>query len=92
MYVPKVNVPSPPPRELIVRVSDQDAEQQATPSTAALAATVTRVEDKTQTVRYRPTGDAETWQIGEPYIPYKVLDQVSPSYTPERLVVSVEWV
>lgn len=92
LYVPKVHVPSPPPQQLRVRIAAGDAGQRQRSDNAALNAVVTRVDDKTRTVRYRPTGDAEDWQIGEPYIPYGVLDAISPSQTPEKLTISVEWI
>ncbi len=34
-----------------------------------IVATVKYYSEKTSTIRYSPTGDPKTWEIGEPYIP-----------------------
>jgi hypothetical protein len=64
------------------------AEEAGLPS---LSAVVTRFEDKTRTVRYRPIGEQVDWLIGEPYIPYEVLEEVALDQTPERLYISLDW-
>jgi hypothetical protein len=97
IYVPKVHVPSPWPSHVRVRIAALDAKEGQGVASAdeegphSLKAVVTRFEDKTKTVRYRPTGDQTDWLIGEPYIPYEVLEEVSPLRTPEQLAISLDW-
>ena len=97
IYVPKVHVPTPWPSHVRVRIMAWEAgngqkgasvEEASLPS---LKAVVTRFEDKTRTVRYRPIGEQVGWLIGEPYIPYEVLEEVSPHRTPEQLAISLDW-
>jgi hypothetical protein len=97
IYVPKVHVPAPWPSHVRVGITVLEAEkaQQAASIDEAspdlLTTVVSRFEDKTRTVRYRPIGDQTDWLIGEPYIPYEVLEEVSPLRTPEQLVISLDW-
>ena len=41
----------------------------------------------TQTVRYKPIGDPESWEIGEPYVPISAL----PFDYPLQLILRVTW-
>ncbi|NJN63792.1 MAG: hypothetical protein HC882_02200 [Acidobacteria bacterium] len=41
-------------------------------------AVLTKYEEHTQTVRYRPLGDSAAWEIGEPYVPFEALDSPPP--------------
>jgi hypothetical protein len=96
IYVPKVHVPAPWPSHVRVRIMARDANGQQgvsveEASLLSLKAVVTRFEEKTRTVRYRPIGEQMDWLIGEPYIPYEVLEEVSPHRTPEQLAISLDW-
>lgn len=85
LYIPKTVAPHPPPQWIRVWV-EADSAQVETLS-ADLTAVVTRVDELTKTVRYKPVGDPETWQIGEPYIPMSIL----PEPWPDRLNIAVAW-
>jgi hypothetical protein len=51
---------------------------------------VGRFEEKTKTVRYRPQGDPSDWEIGEPYVPFEVLEALSTQIPPILRLV-VQW-
>lgn len=97
LYVPKAEVPSPTPHQIRVRIlalaaghePPPDRDQAASPT--GPRAVVARYKDHTKTVRYRPVGDPADWRIGEPYVPYVVLDEVAPDGIPDHLAISVEW-
>src|SRR6266542_2964848 len=84
LYIPKSRVPEPWPRRILVRVCDVDqqsgneAVQADDPSLErAITATVRRVRDHTDTVRFDPDGDPDDWKIGSPYIPKTLLPRPS---------------
>jgi len=95
LYIPKWRVPVPWPVRLEVVVDEEAAMPAAArpprPGSAELErpiiATLQRVREHTETVRYRPIGDPESWEIGEPYVPYAIL----PAPPPERLRLEVRW-
>ena len=85
LYIPQVFVPQPPPKRIAVGIETDAA--RATAQRADINAVVEYVEEMSQTVRYAPLGDQETWQIGEPYVPMSILDQPWP----KRLYIAVSW-
>ena len=96
LYIPKWRVPAPWPVRLEVLVDDQaaSAATAAIPPRPAspeferpIIATLEKVQEHTETVRYRPIGPPDSWEIGEPYVPYTVL--AAPP--PERLRLEVRW-
>lgn len=52
----------------------------------SIQAIVKPFENHTRTMRYRPIGDQNEWQIGEPYIPYSLIPPGS-----DLLFIEVEW-
>lgn len=95
LYIPKWRVPAPWPVRLEV-VVDHEAASPETPIPPPtrlpeferrIIATLEKVQEHTETVRYRPIGHPDSWEIGEPYVPYTVL-QAPP---PERLRLEVRW-
>ena len=84
-YIPKQFVPDPPPKHINERIEADTT--RATVHATNIRSAVKYVEEKTETVRYAPKGDPETWQIGEPYIPRTVLTQPWP----RQLHIAVSW-
>lgn len=92
LYIPKEQVPDPWPGRIYVEIWSVDEIPQ--PSTVARTAPddpiVERVRwyrNHTRTARYRPLGDSSSWQLGEPYIPYAILND-----PPQRdLLIRVRW-
>lgn len=97
LYIPKWRVPLPWPVRLEVVVDERAGKAEVAPTqqirsgSAALEepiiATVEKVAEHTETVRYRPVGSPDTWEMGEPYVPYAILS----SPVPDRLRVEVRW-
>jgi hypothetical protein len=100
LYIPKWRVPQPWPLHILVRVDGLPEEpihyEQVTPSAArlggsslerAIIAIVDRLRDHSETVRFDPRGDPQDWEIGEPYIPYVLL----PNLSVPRLSIQVKW-
>src|SRR5262249_17813507 len=99
LYIPKWRVPTPCPSRISVgifprRTESADASN-LTPVAAQgdaslrnepIVATVVWYSEHTKTIRYRPTGDHDTWEIGEPYIPDSLTAGGSP-----RLRMIVLW-
>lgn len=82
LYIPKWRIPVPWPARIWVDVFPRRAEGSDSPNVTPadiqsdgtlrhepIVATVEKYELKTKTIRYRPTGDAAGWEIGEPYVP-----------------------
>lgn len=84
-YIPQRLVPQPPPERIVVGIDTHEAT--ATADRANIKSVVEFVEVHTVTIRYAPTGDQESWQIGEPYIPRSEL----PEPPPKRLYIAVSW-
>lgn len=40
-----------------------------------------------ETVRFEPEGDVDEWEIGQPHIPYEILESVSPGSVLERMQI-----
>lgn len=85
LYIPKWRVPEPWPRSIWVKVLPRRQNSDDTPnlsrsevesdSTFRQEPVITTVHWKsshTETDRYSPVGPAETWEIGEPYIPHSL--------------------
>jgi hypothetical protein len=92
LYVPKWRVPTPWPRQILVRISSCDGPVDRTRGRQddllrPIVTVVHRTSDHTGTVRFTPAGDPRDWELGEPYIPYSLL----PEPTVKELVVEVEW-
>ncbi len=96
LYIPKRRVPEPWPVQIIVTVTDDFRRPHVNfhsnqDRSKPIQAIITKVVKHTRTVRYRPHGDNNEWEIGEPYIPKEILEAISPSSIPERLQIEVRW-
>lgn len=95
-YIPKSCVPEPWPVQIHVRVTLVDPNTQ-TPIQRRhnlkhpIIAFVKFDRSHTRTARYVPVGDYEDWEVGKPYIPYEILEKVSPGTSPDRLRIEVHW-
>ncbi|MGE4056246.1 MAG: hypothetical protein AB7F99_15740 [Vicinamibacterales bacterium] len=93
LYIPQGRVPKPWPRQLHVTIAVPEAGGAETRSPGQeslekpIACIVEKVAEHTETVHYRPLGDQESWELGEPYIPFGLL----PDEVPSRLLVQVVW-
>jgi hypothetical protein len=95
-YIPKSCVPEPWPVQIIVLISNVEPGTQTTIHRRRnlkqpIIAFVKFDRSHTRTARYKPEGDDDLWEIGKPYIPYEILDSVSPGTVPERLRIEVVW-
>jgi len=54
--------------------------------TSTIVSYVERFEEHTETLRYRPVGDDNEWEIGEPYIPYSLTYDCA-----DCLKLTIEW-
>ena len=99
LYIPKWRVPEPWPSRIWVNISPQRAKCDDLPNLTEEAAhrdpslkdepiiaTVLRVREHTETVRFQPVGDKEVWEIGEPYVPRTLIENGE-----ERLRFVVMW-
>jgi len=97
LYIPKWRVPEPWPRLIDVTVGPRAQEKPDTlsPTDAChapesrnkpIVAHLKKYAECTQTIRYRPEGDSEGWEIGEPYIPTPMTFGGA-----ERLTIEVKW-
>jgi len=94
LYIPKRRVPRPWPKRIRVRISELHTKAERAVGRAMLedlkrpiVAIVDKVAEHTQTVRFRPQGDPNNWEIGEPYIPNNLL----PNPNVNALRVEVQW-
>ena len=85
LYIPRESVPEPPPKWIEVAVESRLRSELSDQS--QIEAVVEFVQEQSQTVRYCPVGDQETWKIGEPYVPMSLL----PRPWPQQLHVFVRW-
>src|SRR5437899_1417182 len=82
LYIPKWRVPDPWPSRIWVNIFPRRAEGADLPNVTQAAihsdstlrhepivATVEKVSELSNTIRYAPTGDQSEWEIGEPYVP-----------------------
>ena len=95
LYIPKEEVPDPWPGRIRVRVEALEGRrpslaQPRSDKTQPIEAIVERFEEKTKTVRYRPQGDPSDWEVGEPYVPFEVLEALSTQIPPILRLV-VQW-
>lgn len=93
IYVPKARVPQPWPKRIVVRVREvQSADPTHRPSLSQdpkrpIVAIVEKVTEHTDTIRFAPRGDRRDWEIGEPYIPRKLL----PDGNIGAVQIEIEW-
>jgi hypothetical protein len=93
LYIPKWRVPSPWPVGLVVILHEKTMSLPASQLAGSpglerpIFAVVDKVRELTETVRYRPSGPDDTWEIGEPYVPYALLSAPPP----EQLHLEVRW-
>ena len=93
-YIPKSRVPEPWPGRIYVQIQSFEGDpSRFVPSPIvpgrlerSIRVLVEPVSEHTCTVRYKPIGDSEEWQIGEPYIPYSLIPPDS-----HFLVIVIEW-
>ncbi len=96
LYIPKEQVPDPwpgPIRVMVEALEGRRPERSREPrsiKTQPIEAIVEQFEEKTKTVRYRPQGDPSDWEIGEPYVPFEVLESLSTQIPPILRLV-VQW-
>ena len=95
-YIPKSRVPKPWPNQIHVIISlPEQVTQSPTHLKNYLAnfiiAFIKFDQKHSCTVRYSPEGDSDQWEIGQPYIPYEILEKVSPGTIPDRLRIEVHW-
>ena len=94
LYIPKWRVPMPWPGRILVRIGSYVGDPAAFDESPCLEGRledsirvlVGRVMDHTRTVQYAPVGEQESWQIGQPYIPYSLVPGSA-----DLLVIEVEW-
>jgi hypothetical protein len=98
LYISQARVPAPRPlciRVELYRVVERAPKRRSQRRKLAdssglrqpISAVVVKVEEHTETVRYWPMGAPDEWEIGEPYIPYGLLEP----RIPERLRLDVHW-
>src|SRR5207249_175272 len=87
LYIPQWRVPDPIPNVIYVDIeaASHPADGSVSPSErppsqgasgTPIVALVDKVREHTKTVRYRPRGLPDDWEIGEPYVPQGVLADV----------------
>ena len=99
LYIPKWRVPEPWPSRIYVKIEPEgppkrserhhtkvDFESSSSLRTSSIVSYVERFEKHTETLRYRPLGDDDEWEIGEPYIPYSLTCDCA-----DYLKLTVEW-
>jgi hypothetical protein len=99
LYIPKWRVPQPWPSRLWVGIvprrgkahddtnlAARDVEQDPTLTREPIIATVTKHTLHTKTIRYRPVGVPEDWELREPYLPFALTYDGA-----ERLRIVVLW-
>jgi len=99
LYIPKWRVPKPWPAKIWVKVIPRrgEGDDQANLSLAdvtkdsaltnePIIVTVIKCKEHTETIRYSPSGNPSTWEIGEPYIPHPLTFDEA-----ERLRLIVLW-
>lgn len=97
LYIPKWRVPKPWPAQIIVTVDTNLPAPQILHNIrrdplVPIIAIATKVAVHTQTVHYAPIGqNSNDWEIGEPYIPFSVLNAISPRGFPEKVRINVMW-
>ena len=92
-YIPKWRVPEPWPGRIFVGIEPFSSEPSNFTQSPCdnfdnpIKVLVKRFsEDPTKTVRYRQLGDKSDWQIGEPYIPKRLIPPDS-----HFLIIEVKW-
>lgn len=96
IYIPKKCVPIPWPAKILVSISKAEAGNQ-TPITRRrnlkqpIIADVVFERTHGETARYKPEGGVNEWEMSQSYVPYEILDSVSPGSIPDRLRIEVKW-
>ncbi len=95
-YIPQSCVPEPRPVQIIVLINHvepgfQTSIQRRRNLRRPIVAFVKFDKSCTRTARYEPEGYHDLWEIGQPYIPYEILEKVTPGTIPERLRIEVMW-
>jgi len=95
-YIPKNYVPEPWPVQIIVLITQVEPDGQTSVHKRRnllqpINAFVTFDRSHTRTARYKPEGDVDKWESGQLYIPYEILESVSPGTVPGRLHIEVVW-
>src|SRR5437867_1119927 len=83
LYIPKWRVPNPRPSRILVGIEETGIDNDLSMTRSnleywsdpklrreSIIAMVSRDEEKTKTMKYRPDGAKGDWQIGPPYIPF----------------------
>ncbi|NLS78479.1 MAG: hypothetical protein GXY76_14580 [Chloroflexi bacterium] len=94
LYIPKWRVPEPWPGRIRVGIAAYKGKPSAFKESPfsegrpedPIRVLVRRVSDLVHSVRYAPLGEPESWQIGEPYIPYSLIPGGA-----DWLVIEVAW-
>ncbi len=95
-YIPKRCVPEPWPVKILVFITKVEPDNK-TPITKRRNLSQPIITDVVfdrlhgETARYEPEGSIENWEVGQPYIPYEILESVSPGTLPSRLRIEVQW-
>jgi hypothetical protein len=97
LYIPKRRVPIPWPRQIVVAVCSYELKTEIPQGDLRASNPIDRrlpiivvlelEARRKHTARYRPIGNAETWEVGKPYIPYSLLR----SDLPARIQLEVRW-
>lgn len=85
LYIPRKTAPACPPKQITVWISTSSDELSS--KEVDVRATVIFASEHSLTIHYRPEGNSDSWEIGEPYIPSGFLSQPWP----ERLYIGVIW-
>lgn len=96
-YIPKSCVPKPWPVQIIVLITHvepgtETSIQRRRNLRQPIIAFVKFDRSHTRTARYEPEGSVDEWEVGQPYIPYEILQSLSPgTKPPKRLRIEVVW-
>ena len=100
-YIPKWRIPEPYPDTILIRIgmpdefenkrrfTKEEVEKNPELRKNKIYAEVEKVSEHTKTVRFDPVDETENWEIGSPYIPKVVLDEINEVI--DYLSLSVEW-
>ncbi|MEQ1845839.1 MAG: hypothetical protein ABL983_09730 [Nitrospira sp.] len=90
LYIPQRRIPDPWPRSIRVSVEPYNEkmilESFSGNKSQAIDTVIHWDSDCKNTTRYRPDGEPESWEIGEPYIPHDLLPDA-----PRKVRIKVDW-
>ena len=96
IYIPKRCVPKPWPVKVLVSITKAERgvhtpfPRRRNPAQPIIADVVfERLHG--ETARYKPEGNVKEWEISQSYVPYEILESVSPGTIPSRLRIEVQW-